>query len=137
MEEMPITIDADDPDCNSNVEKETLPPPEKKVRVASAAGHKEFIQGVDSKGKDQSKCQHCKTVYSHKNITELVKHLSKNHPDIHQKCVAEDNEQRNKKIIEKAKMKSQLEVEAGLSSKGHTSASETLLSECWVQWISL
>ena len=74
MEEMPITIDADDPDCNSNVEKETLPPPEKKVRVASAAGHKEFIQGVDSKGKDQSKCQHCKIVYSHKNITEWMKH---------------------------------------------------------------
>merc|ERR1712086_616945 len=86
-------IDAEN-DCSNN-------PPEKKLRVSTAAAHQEFEEDKDENGRWRSKCKHCDTVYRHKNSSSLLVHLEKKHAAVHKKCMEEDRKERDAKERER------------------------------------
>ena len=120
----------DDSDDASEAEDDgSNGPPEKKVRVSTAAVHKEFEEVKDMTGKWSSKCRHClikDTVYKHKNSSALLIHLEKKHPAIYKKCREADEKERVEK--ERERKGKELQVRVGSSSSGHTTAAKALFA---------
>ena len=121
---------SDDEDISNHDEGDHVSePPEKKVRVSSAAVHNEFEESKDKTGCWTSKCRHClikDKIYKHKNSSALLIHLEKNHPAVHKKCVEDDRKERQSR--ESVRKDKELQVKSGGSSYGHTTAAQALFS---------